>query len=199
MPHSTRITIEEVSQHFHMPINDVSIKLGICATVLKKICRRNGIKRWPHRKIKSLENMIQTLQNTKFRNEKQEMRINMEIEELTQKKEQLIKSPSDFSDKIRTVSKRSKRIIANTSKISSLAPKKVLQSELPEKAFQFPEETNEVFGPKRGSIDFLLEHNEEDSTSHNFYFPSHFETLCVKLPSISSFDFENSNHTPIHE
>ncbi len=53
------ITFEELSQYFHLPINEVSKELGVCATVLKKICRRNGIPRWPHRKVyQSLERVL---------------------------------------------------------------------------------------------------------------------------------------------
>jgi len=52
---SEGIGFEELAPYFHLPINQVSKELGICATVLKKICRKNGIPRWPHRKIKSLD------------------------------------------------------------------------------------------------------------------------------------------------
>uniref|UniRef100_A0A7I4CLI9 RWP-RK domain-containing protein n=1 Tax=Physcomitrium patens TaxID=3218 RepID=A0A7I4CLI9_PHYPA len=52
------------AQHFHLPINAAAKELGICPTVLKKICRRNGMRRWPHRKIKSIERIIATLEQT---------------------------------------------------------------------------------------------------------------------------------------
>ncbi|KAJ7545642.1 hypothetical protein O6H91_08G004200 [Diphasiastrum complanatum] len=41
----------DLAQHFHLPINAAAKELGICPTVLKKICRRNGMRRWPHRKV----------------------------------------------------------------------------------------------------------------------------------------------------
>ena len=53
------ITLEELSEHFHMPQKDVANKLGMCLTSLKKICRAHGISRWPHRKLKSLERCMQ--------------------------------------------------------------------------------------------------------------------------------------------
>ena len=43
----------DLAQHFHLPINAAAKELGICPTVLKKICRRNGMRRWPHRKVGS--------------------------------------------------------------------------------------------------------------------------------------------------
>jgi len=57
----TDLTFEQISAYFHLPINEASKELKICATILKKVCRANGITRWPHRKIRSLENMIQQL------------------------------------------------------------------------------------------------------------------------------------------
>jgi hypothetical protein len=50
---TTTITFEQLTKYFHLPINDVAKELGICATMLKKICRKNGIPRWPHRKVRS--------------------------------------------------------------------------------------------------------------------------------------------------
>jgi hypothetical protein len=49
-----KMDLERLSEYFHMPINDVSKELGICTTVLKKICRNLGIPRWPHRKVRNV-------------------------------------------------------------------------------------------------------------------------------------------------
>lgn len=46
---------------FHLPINDVARRLGICVTVLKSRCREFGIQRWPYRKVKKLDNLIGAL------------------------------------------------------------------------------------------------------------------------------------------
>merc|ERR1712137_9817 len=56
------LTIADLSRYFHLPINDVSRELGVCTTVLKRICRQNGISRWPHRKIKSIDGLIESLE-----------------------------------------------------------------------------------------------------------------------------------------
>jgi len=58
----SRIEFERLSQYFHVPINEAAKGLGVCATVLKKVCRRHGIPRWPHRKIKKLDTMIAMLE-----------------------------------------------------------------------------------------------------------------------------------------
>lgn len=59
-----KLKMTDLAQHFHLPINAAAKELGICPTVLKKICRRNGMRRWPHRKIKSIERIIATLEQT---------------------------------------------------------------------------------------------------------------------------------------
>eukprot|EP00871_Galdieria_phlegrea_P001264 jgi/Galph1/2138/GphlegSOOS_G776.1 len=48
-----------LKNHFHLPMNEASARLGVCVTVLKKICRRFGISRWPHRKLKSVARHIE--------------------------------------------------------------------------------------------------------------------------------------------
>ncbi|CEG45702.1 SANT/Myb domain [Plasmopara halstedii] len=56
------ISIEELRTHFDRPIIDVAKDFGICITLMKKICRRNGIKRWPHRQIRSLSKSIASME-----------------------------------------------------------------------------------------------------------------------------------------
>lgn len=44
--------MEDLSSHYHLPLNTVAKKFGLCLTALKKICRRYNITRWPHRKVR---------------------------------------------------------------------------------------------------------------------------------------------------
>jgi len=96
MPLSSQIGLEELSQFFHLPISAVAKELGVCATVLKKICRRNGIPRWPHRKIKSLDKMIASLQAMSPKSAEDEVRIKQEIASLLSKKRYLITNPNSL-------------------------------------------------------------------------------------------------------
>jgi len=57
-----QITIEELSQHFHLPLKDASKQLGLSTTAIKKLCRDHGIKRWPQRKIKSFNRQLEQLE-----------------------------------------------------------------------------------------------------------------------------------------
>eukprot|EP01125_Pyxidicula_operculata_P005840 TRINITY_DN2039_c0_g1_i2.p1 TRINITY_DN2039_c0_g1~~TRINITY_DN2039_c0_g1_i2.p1 ORF type:complete len:251 (+),score=20.35 TRINITY_DN2039_c0_g1_i2:19-771(+) len=73
------ITKEELSEYFDMPIKIAAAKLGVCTTLLKKMCRNNGIPRWPHRKIHSLNRSIQQLEATLGRNPEEDAIISKEI------------------------------------------------------------------------------------------------------------------------
>ena len=44
---------EILKKYYHKPLEQVAKEIGICTTVLKKICRTCGIKRWPFRSITS--------------------------------------------------------------------------------------------------------------------------------------------------
>ena len=59
---ASEITQEELSSCFHLPSEAACRKLGIGLTVLKRQCRKFGIKRWPFRKMKSLDRLITNVQ-----------------------------------------------------------------------------------------------------------------------------------------
>eukprot|EP00658_Telonema_sp_P-2_P036031 TRINITY_DN26121_c0_g1_i2.p1 TRINITY_DN26121_c0_g1~~TRINITY_DN26121_c0_g1_i2.p1 ORF type:complete len:169 (+),score=45.12 TRINITY_DN26121_c0_g1_i2:215-721(+) len=49
------LDFQVLSEHFHLPMVEVAKKFGICTTVFKRMCRTHGIKRWPFRKLQSIE------------------------------------------------------------------------------------------------------------------------------------------------
>ena len=54
---------QELSSYFHLPSEMACRELGIGLTVLKRQCRKFGIKRWPFRKLKSLDRLISNVQS----------------------------------------------------------------------------------------------------------------------------------------
>eukprot|EP00327_Prymnesium_parvum_P047176 CAMPEP_0205876220 /NCGR_PEP_ID=MMETSP1083-20121108/13675_1 /ASSEMBLY_ACC=CAM_ASM_000430 /TAXON_ID=97485 /ORGANISM="Prymnesium parvum, Strain Texoma1" /LENGTH=116 /DNA_ID=CAMNT_0053238953 /DNA_START=63 /DNA_END=409 /DNA_ORIENTATION=+ len=63
MPSKKDLSLATIARYFHMPIVEAAGILGVCTTVLKKVCRRHGIKRWPQRKLQSLNKRIEVLEH----------------------------------------------------------------------------------------------------------------------------------------
>lgn len=53
---------EELAQYFHVGINEAAEALGICPSAIKRICRRHGLNRWPHRRIISIGRNMANIQ-----------------------------------------------------------------------------------------------------------------------------------------
>jgi|ERR1712137_33529 len=91
-PH--HLTYDDLAKYFHQPINDVAQELGICATLLKKACRQNGIKRWPHRKIRSLDTLIDSFEEIIRTSPSNTQRIKDDLVQLREKREYLLSHPN---------------------------------------------------------------------------------------------------------
>ncbi|KAG9447528.1 hypothetical protein H6P81_013656 [Aristolochia fimbriata] len=51
VPINQSLSFNEVAKLFSLPIAEAANILGVCSDVLKKICRDNGVIRWPYRKF----------------------------------------------------------------------------------------------------------------------------------------------------
>mmetsp|Transcript_46074 Transcript_46074/g.144534 ORF Transcript_46074/g.144534 Transcript_46074/m.144534 type:complete len:738 (-) Transcript_46074:85-2298(-) len=78
--------------HFNLPLNDAARRLGVCATAIKKVCRKMGIKQWPHRKLKAVEKRLALLQaEHKYVSEETLFaKYQAEIKELEEKRDKLL-------------------------------------------------------------------------------------------------------------
>jgi hypothetical protein len=56
------LTFEQLSRHFSVPIKQAAQELNVGVTVLKRQCRKLGVTRWPYRKLKSLDKLIDNVQ-----------------------------------------------------------------------------------------------------------------------------------------
>ncbi|KAH0449615.1 hypothetical protein IEQ34_020307 [Dendrobium chrysotoxum] len=78
-----KLHINDLADYFHLPISEAAKKLHICSTALKKICRKHGMPRWPHRKIKSIDRRISNLlRDFPSNNEEEAVNTQAEIEQL---------------------------------------------------------------------------------------------------------------------
>ncbi|KAJ9509105.1 hypothetical protein QJQ45_001593 [Haematococcus lacustris] len=53
-----RLRFEDLQAQFGLGLKDAANNLGICATTLKRACRRHNIKRWPRRQIAKLNRAL---------------------------------------------------------------------------------------------------------------------------------------------
>lgn len=106
---STNHTFENISKYFNLDIWRAASELGICETLLKRRCREIGIKKWPRRKIRSLERIIAC--------------IKLEMSECTNLREK-----KNHETEILEYEEKLKRLYLDPNiPMSELAPKAVLQ------------------------------------------------------------------------
>ncbi|CAM9425106.1 unnamed protein product [Pylaiella littoralis] len=88
---SSDITIEILQQHFHQPLMAVAEELGVSLTMIKRLCRKLGMPRWPFRQIDSINKAMEDLhdQLEGARTEADRTRYYKALEE-AEKKKQLI-------------------------------------------------------------------------------------------------------------
>ncbi|XP_078428295.1 protein RKD1-like [Wolffia australiana] len=80
-PRSSSMSFEDISRFFYMPMTEAAKTMRVGLTLLKKRCRALGISRWPHRKIKSLNSLINNAQEL-GKGQEMEESIRREIEML---------------------------------------------------------------------------------------------------------------------
>ncbi|EFH69274.1 RWP-RK domain-containing protein, partial [Arabidopsis lyrata subsp. lyrata] len=98
---SKTLSKETISLYFYMPITQAARELNIGLTLLKKRCRELGIKRWPHRKLMSLQKLISNVKEIeKMEGEENEDRLRNALEKLEKEKKTIEKLPDlKFEDK----------------------------------------------------------------------------------------------------
>lgn len=84
--------IAELQQYYHLPLREAAKRLGSCEAVIKRVCRRRQIQRWPYRQVSSKLIKIQHLCKymVHVRDEEQAARIQQKIKQLTQEYLELV-------------------------------------------------------------------------------------------------------------
>ncbi|KAK1373380.1 RWP-RK domain-containing protein [Heracleum sosnowskyi] len=91
---SKMLTRKLISKYFYMPITQAAKELNVGLTLLKKRCRDLGIRRWPHRKLMSLQTLIRNLQELgKQQGEAAKEKLKEAIEILEQEKKLIEEAP----------------------------------------------------------------------------------------------------------
>ncbi|KAJ7978432.1 RWP-RK domain-containing protein [Quillaja saponaria] len=90
---SKMLSRKTISQYFYMPITQAAKELNVGLTLLKKRCRELGIRRWPHRKLMSLQTLIKNVQELEKEGEESEEKLKNAIEILEREKKLLEEMP----------------------------------------------------------------------------------------------------------
>lgn len=61
---STKIALGDLRRVFHLPIQEAAKELNVGQTVLKRICRKHAIKRWPYRSLTGIKKMLDDVSKT---------------------------------------------------------------------------------------------------------------------------------------
>lgn len=85
------LSYQDLSRCFHLPINSAARELGVCVTALKKQCRKHGVPRWPHRKLKSLDKLKEKLEKEEATAADKEY-YKHEIHSIVQKKDHIFRA-----------------------------------------------------------------------------------------------------------
>ncbi|GAQ80865.1 RWP-RK domain-containing protein [Klebsormidium nitens] len=86
------LMLEDLTPYFDMPMADACKALGVGATVLKRRCRELDIPRWPYRKVKSIDGLIQTIRELGDGNTSQQ--VENALERLAGEKKRIAEQPS---------------------------------------------------------------------------------------------------------
>ncbi|OQU82626.1 hypothetical protein SORBI_3006G276566 [Sorghum bicolor] len=57
---------DDIVWFIHLPMRQAAMALGMSCATIQRTCRRNGIQRWPSRKIGALDRKIAKLENNMF-------------------------------------------------------------------------------------------------------------------------------------
>ncbi|XP_058180155.1 protein RKD2-like [Rhododendron vialii] len=91
---SKALSRKTISEYFYMPITQAAKELNVGLTLLKKRCRELGIRRWPHRKLMSLQTLINNVQEMgKKDGEEGEGSLRVAIEILEKEKKLMEEAP----------------------------------------------------------------------------------------------------------
>uniref|UniRef100_A0A2C9UJU2 RWP-RK domain-containing protein n=1 Tax=Manihot esculenta TaxID=3983 RepID=A0A2C9UJU2_MANES len=91
---SKALSRQTISMYFYMPITQAAKELNVGLTLLKKRCRELGIRRWPHRKLMSLQTLIKNVQEMKkVEGEESEKKLREAIEILERERKMVEETP----------------------------------------------------------------------------------------------------------
>ncbi|OWZ19758.1 RWP-RK domain-containing hypothetical protein [Phytophthora megakarya] len=187
---SKSITLDMLRPHFEKPLAEVANIFGICMTLMKKICRKNGVPRWPHRQIRGLRKSIWSIEKALrcCESEAQRRSYNDHLQKQRAKLLTILKGPASPSSKAAfelvlsepcspmselvtpTASERAQSPAANYSAPSPRFQMPTAYSQTPSNVFHVQQPQMGNASPKLPSIASLLMKNDEQRCNYNYQF-----------------------------
>ncbi|KAM2033637.1 hypothetical protein ACFX1T_015490 [Malus domestica] len=159
---SKMLSRQTISQYFYMPITQAAKELNVGLTLLKKRCRELGIRRWPHRKLTSLQTLIRNIQELGKEGEEGEEKLRNAIVLLEMEKKLLEEAP-DMQLEDNTKRLRQACFKANYKK------RKIMGTKLwPEVYAQIDELFLRAAANKNAYV-FIRAYSKSDSPAEGFY------------------------------
>ncbi|CAH0476382.1 unnamed protein product [Peronospora belbahrii] len=89
---SADFELSELQKYYHLPLREAARRLGSCEAVVKRVCRRKQIQRWPYRQVSSKLIKIQHLCKymAHVSDTEQKARIQQKIKQLTKEYLELV-------------------------------------------------------------------------------------------------------------
>ena len=57
------ITLADLQRQFMQSIAEAAKYFGVCESIMKRVCRRHGIRKWPQRTVRSLKRQIASFES----------------------------------------------------------------------------------------------------------------------------------------
>jgi hypothetical protein len=184
---SKSITLDMLRPHFEKPLAEVANIFGICMTLMKKICRKNGVPRWPHRQIRGLRKSIWSIEKALrcCESEAQRRSYNDHLQKQRAKLLTILKGPASPSSKAAfelvlsepcspigelvtpTAAEKAKPV--QSSPVSRFQMPAVY-SQSPRNVYQAQQPQMSTASPRLPSIASLLMKNDEQRLNFNYQF-----------------------------
>lgn len=94
---AARLPLDMLECFYHVPLNVAAQELHVSLTMLKKLCRAYGVKRWPHRQVSSLDKTIVRLEEkiaSRSDGGKDAPSLSRKLEQATKRRSVVIKTAS---------------------------------------------------------------------------------------------------------
>ena len=105
----------KLQDFYHLPLREAAKAMGVCPTSLKRQCRREGVGRWPYRKLKSINQQIEELQAQMGQRNHQRDKHQKKLAVLLATKDAIFEPPTDAATESDLIQRRAQEYLTRVS------------------------------------------------------------------------------------